>query len=374
MTRSNRLQRALPAGVLAVVTATDVLSGPGQVLLGLVVMAPLLAATTLGRRATVGYAVLALLLAALLGVYDQQYTASTLIPQLVRLLAVVLGGVLAVGACTLRLRREAQLARLSAQAATTEAALRTAEALQVNLLGSPPRVAGLESAVRYLPASRHTQVGGDWYDAFPLPDGGTMLVIGDVAGHDAPAAASMAQTRAMLQAIAQRSTGSPAEVLRDLDEVLAGLELHTLVTVVVARIDPPSTDAADGTRLLRWSNAGHPPPVLARADGGVTLLAQAPESLLGIVPGARRTDHALRLCPGDTLLFYTDGLVERRDAPLDDGLAWLVDEVTRTGRDPLDRLCDDLLGELGGRVDDDVALLAVRLPRAESAGLQPGVR
>ncbi|MCZ2837601.1 PP2C family protein-serine/threonine phosphatase [Modestobacter sp. VKM Ac-2985] len=360
MTRSQRLQRALPAGVLAVVTVTDVVSGPEQVVLGLVVMAPLLAATTLGRRGTVGYAVLALVLAALLGVYDQQYTASTLLPQVVRLLAVAGGGVLAVGACSLRLRREAQLARLSAQAATTEAALQTAEALQLNLLGPPPRVAGLESAVRYLPASRHTQVGGDWYDAFPLPDGSTMLVIGDVAGHDAPAAATMAQVRAMLRAIAQRSTGSPAEVLCALDEVLAGLELHTLVTVIVAQVDAPSSAA--GTRRFRWSNAGHPPPVLARAGGEVGLLAAAPESLLGIAPGVRRTDHTLELGAGDTLLFYTDGLVERRGAPLDDGLTWVVGELTRTGREPLDRLCDDLLGQLGGRVDDDVALLAVRVP------------
>ncbi|MCZ2821211.1 PP2C family protein-serine/threonine phosphatase [Modestobacter sp. VKM Ac-2977] len=362
MTRSQRLQRALPAGVLAVVTVTDVLSGPEQVILGLVVMSPLLAATTLGRRATVGYAVLALVLAALLGTYDEQYTASTLVPQTVRLLAVAIGGVLAVGACTLRQRREAQLARLSAQAATTQAALQMAEALQLNLLGPPPQVVGLESAVRYLPASQHTQVGGDWYDAFSLPDGSTMLVIGDVAGHDAPVAASMAQTRAMLQAIAHGSTGSPAEVLRALDEVLAALQLYTLVTVLVARIDARAPDAADGTRLLRWSNAGHPPPVLAQADGGVTLLDRPPESLLGIAPGSPRTDHTMRLSPGDTLLLYTDGLVERRGSPLDDGFAWLVDELARTGRDPLDRLCDDLLGELGGRVDDDVALLAVRLP------------
>ncbi|MCZ2807156.1 PP2C family protein-serine/threonine phosphatase [Modestobacter sp. VKM Ac-2983] len=362
MTRSQRLQRALPAGVLAVVTVTDVVSGPDQVILGLVVMAPLLAATTLSRRGTVGYAVLALVLAALLGVYDQQYTANTMLPQVVRLLAVAGGGVLAVGACSLRLRREAQLARLSAQAATTEAALQTAEALQLNLLGPPPRVAGLESAVRYLPASRHTQVGGDWYDAFSLPDGSTMLVIGDVAGHDAPAAATMAQVRAMLQAIAQRSPGSPAAVLSALDEVLAGLGLTTLVTVTAARIDARAQDAVDGTRLLRWSNAGHPPLLLARADGGVVLLDRTPESLLGIAPGAPRTDHTVRLCPGDTLLFYTDGLIERRGAPLDDGLAWLVGELSRTGREPLDRLCDDLLGQLGGRVDDDVALLAVRVP------------
>jgi serine phosphatase RsbU (regulator of sigma subunit) len=263
-------------------------------------------------------------------------------------------------------RRDAQLAVLGAQAAANRAALQTAEALQRSLLGAPPDLMPLTAVVRYLPANRYAQVGGDWYDAFRLPDGTTMLVIGDVAGHDAPAAATMAQLRGMLRAIALSTEGSPATVLTALDAVLADLELHTLVTVLVATIDGP---AADGTAQLCWSNAGHPPPVFVSTAGRARLLDGTPERVLGVATGGRRTDHQLLLGPGDTLLLYTDGLVERRGTPLDDGFAWLVGELELLGGRPLDSLCDELLGELGGRVDDDVALLAVRMP----AG-QPGLR
>jgi serine phosphatase RsbU (regulator of sigma subunit) len=360
---SRRLQRVMPAGVLAGITLVDLLSGRDQSLIGLLVMPPLLAATALGRRATVGYGMLALGAAALLGSYDRQYADATLLAHSIRLFGVVLATVLAVGACTLRVHRETRLAQLRTQAAANQAALQMAEALQLSLLGPPPRVDGLEATVRYLPASRHAQVGGDWYDAFPLPDGTVMLAIGDVAGHDAPAAATMAQLRGMLRAIAQSTADSPATVLSTLDQVLADLELPTLVTLTVATIGL----RADGTATLCWSNAGHPPPVLACADGTTALLERSPERLLGVGRGVDRTDHELRLCPGDTLLFYTDGLVERRTAPLDDGLDWLVGELQERGREPLDELCDELLAELGGRVDDDVALLAVRLPAAQSA-------
>ena len=110
---------------------------------------------------------------------------------------------------------------MSAQAAASRAVVELAETLQRSLLGDPPAVEGLETAVRYRPATRHAQVGGDWYDAFPVPDGSTMLVIGDVAGHDAPAAATMSQTRGMVRAIAQSAAGSPAAVLTELDTTFA---------------------------------------------------------------------------------------------------------------------------------------------------------
>ena len=354
---SRRLQRAMPAAVLAAIVLVDLLIGRGQPLIGLLVMPPLLAASALGRRATVGYGLLALVVAGLLGVYNRQYTETALLAHSIRLVGICLATALAVGACTLRLRREARLAELRAQATANQAALQMAETLQLGMLGSPPRVAGLETAVRYLPATRHAQVGGDWYDAFSLPDGTTMLVIGDVAGHDAPAAATMAQVRGMLRAIASSTAGSPATVLSTLDQVLADLDLHTLVSVTVATVAHPD----GGPAVLCWSNAGHPPPVLVCADGRTQLLDRTPERLLGVAPDVHRTDHELTLGPGDTLLLYTDGLVERRTALLDDGFAWLVDELRAIGREPLDRLCDELLAELGGRVDDDVAMLAVRL-------------
>jgi phosphoserine phosphatase RsbU/P len=360
---SSRARHALPMAVLALFTLLDLVAGRDQQVLSLVVIAPLVAATTLGRRATVGYTVLALVVAALLGIYDRQYTAEALAAQLIRLFGVGLGGVVAVVACTLRLRREQDLRRLSAQAATTRAAVQVAEVLQRNLLGPPPRVAHLETAVRYLPATRHAEVGGDWYDAFPAPDGTTMLVIGDVAGHDAPAAAVMAQTRGMLRAVAQSVGGSPAAVLDALDRAFANLELNTLVTVAVATIDlRPVAAGTPGPVALRWSNAGHPPPVLVCADGTIRLLERTPNRLLGVSADADRCDHEISLGPGDTLVLYTDGLVERRTVPLDDGTARLLRELARIGHEPLERLCDDLLTEMGTDLDDDVALLAVRLP------------
>jgi sigma-B regulation protein RsbU (phosphoserine phosphatase) len=364
--RSRQVQRALPVAVLVATVLADLSVGRDQSLIGLLTMPPLLAATALGRRATVGYGLLALLAGIALGLFDDQFSGGRLLAQSVRLIGITLATVLSVGACTLRVHRDAQLAALGVQAAANRAALQTAEALQLSLLGPPPDLAALTSAVRYLPANRFAQIGGDWYDAFPLPDGTTMLVIGDVAGHDAPAAATMAQVRGMLRAVALSTEGSPATVLTALDAVLADLELHTLVSVLVAIVDAPATG---GTAHLCWSNAGHPPPVFVSADGRAQLLARTPERVLGVAAGAPRTDHEVVLRPGDTLLLYTDGLVERRGVPLDDGFAWLVDELAALGPRPLGPLCDELLGELGGRVDDDVALLAVRLP----AG-QPGLR
>ncbi len=362
MNRSSR-RHALPLSVLVVVAGLDILLGRDQQVLSLTVIAPLVAASVLGRRATAGYGVLAVLVAALLGVYDLQYTAEAAPSQAVRLVGVALGGVLAVGACTLRLRGEEQLRRVSAQAAASRAVVQLAETLQRNLLGDPPVVAGLETAVRYRPATRHAQVGGDWYDAFPAPDGTTMLVIGDVAGHDAPAAATMSQTRGMLRAIAQSVVGSPATLLTQLDTTFANLGMSTLVTATVATLDV----RRDGGTTLCWSNAGHPAPVMVCADGSVVLLERNPDRLLGVgldehLPEGKRHDHTVSLQPGDTVVFYTDGLVERHRMLLDEGTAWLVGELRRIGREPLDRLCDDLLAVMGESIDDDVALLAVRLP------------
>jgi sigma-B regulation protein RsbU (phosphoserine phosphatase) len=365
---SARARHAQPLAALALFTLLDLATGRDQQVLSLLVITPVVAATVLGRRATVGYTLLALVTAALLGIYDQQYASGAILAQTIRLFGIGVGGAVAVVVCTLRLRREAEIRRLSAQAATTRAAVQVAEVLQRSLLGPPPEVAHLEAAVRYLPASRHAEVGGDWYDAFRVSDGTTMLVIGDVAGHDAPAAAVMAQTRGMLRAVAQTVDGSPATVLSALDRALMNLDMHTLVTVAVATVDlRPVAAAAGGPVRLCWSNAGHPPPVLMFADGTVELLERRPNRLLGVSPDVVRVDHEILLHPGDTLVLYTDGLVERRKVPLDDGTARLVRELARIGRQPLDRLCDDLVATMGSDLDDDVALLAVRLPCGEQA-------
>jgi serine phosphatase RsbU (regulator of sigma subunit) len=249
----------------------------------------------------------------------------------------------------------------------------TVEALQRSLLSEPPEPDHLEVSVRYLPAARQAQVGGDWYDSFLLSDGRTVLVIGDVTGHDSHAAAAMAQVRNVLRGVAHHSGGTPAEVLTGLDAAMRDLGIGTLATAVLATVEQTAADAERGTRVLRWSNAGHPPPLLVRPSGDVEVLERPADLLLGVDPDRSRHDHAYELAPGSTVLLYTDGLIERRGVPLDDGVRWLGELLRELRHLPLEELCDRVLGELAGRVDDDVALLAIRAhpedrPRPPSAG------
>ncbi len=249
----------------------------------------------------------------------------------------------------------------------------TVEALQRSLLSEPPEPDHLEVSVRYLPAARQAQVGGDWYDSFLLSDGRTVLVIGDVTGHDSHAAAAMAQVRNVLRGVAHHSGGTPAEVLTGLDGAMRDLGIGTLATAVLATVEQTAADAERGVRVLRWSNAGHPPPLLVRPGGDVEVLERPADLLLGVDPGRSRHDHAYQLAPGSTVLLYTDGLIERRGVPLDHGVRWLGGLLRELRHLPLEELCDRVLGELAGRVDDDVALLAIRAhpedrPRPPSAG------
>jgi len=235
-----------------------------------------------------------------------------------------------------------------------------AEALQRSLLTEPPQPDRLEVAVRYVPAASQAEVGGDWYDAFLIGDGRTALVIGDVTGHDRHAAAAMAQVRNVLRGVAHCRQGSPATVLTSLDQAMRDLAVDTLATAVLATIEQPPEAAGGGVRLLRWSNAGHPPPLLVSPEGTVTLLEEEPDLLLGLDPSAPRTDHVHELRPGATVVLYTDGLVERRGATLDQGIDGLVESVGGWGPLPVEELCDRLLAERSGAVEDDVALLVLR--------------
>lgn len=248
-----------------------------------------------------------------------------------------------------------------------------AETMQRSLLTEMPQPDRLEIVARYLPAAQEAAVGGDWHDAAVQPDGSTVLSIGDVMGHDIAAAAAMGQVRTLLRGIAYDSQATPASVLRRVDAALRGLQVDTLATAVVARIEQSPAERMREVRRVRWSNAGHLPPVLLRADGTVTELPGG-DLLLGLDPGTARTDQELILEPGDTLLLYTDGLVERRDSDLDRGLARLRQALTGSGDSPLETLCDDLLARLvPAERDDDVALIAVRVhpedrPRPAEAG------
>ncbi|MCW2695429.1 MAG: Sensor phosphatase [Modestobacter sp.] len=239
-----------------------------------------------------------------------------------------------------------------------------AQALQRSLLTAPPQPDHLEIAVRYVPATSLAQVGGDWYDAFLLQDGRTALVIGDVTGHDRHAAAAMAQVRNVLRGIAHCRRERPAAVLGALDRAMQDLDVGTLATAVLATVEQNADDARTGVHVLRWSNAGHPPPLVVEADGTVRVLERPPDLLLGVDPDAERADHAHVLADGATVLFYTDGLIERRGVPLDAGLDWLTGTVARWAGRPLEELCDRVLAGIGA-VDDDVALLALRVHPAD---------
>ncbi|MFC4021402.1 SpoIIE family protein phosphatase [Micromonospora sp. GCM10011542] len=230
-----------------------------------------------------------------------------------------------------------------------------AEVLQHSMLPQLPAVPELELTARYQPAADRVEVGGDWYDAFVQPDGDVIAAIGDVAGHDIEAAATMGQLRNLVRGNAFGRPDAVGELMTHLDGAIRGLRLPIAATATLVRICP----AQGGVREVTWCNAGHPPALLVRAGGMVQVLDGAPEPLLGLVRPVRRTSRTTSLARGDTLLLYTDGLIERRDRSIDDGLRELVDQLTGTDTLPLDELCDLLL-RAGDQREDDTALLAVR--------------
>jgi len=242
-----------------------------------------------------------------------------------------------------------------------------AEGLQRSLLTEPPEPDHAEIAVRYLPAAEAARVGGDWYDAFLQPGGATMLVIGDVVGHDTAAAAAMGQLRGLLRGIATYSDAGPVEVLRGLDASMTTLQTRTLATAAVARFEQTADELERGVTRMRWANAGHLPPLVINPDGTVAELASwRGDLLLGVDPEARRRESVVTLDRGTTVLLYTDGLIERRDADLDGGMVRLRDALVELADRPLDEMLDELLDRLvHGRPDDDVALVAVRLHRQD---------
>nr|WP_218861035.1 SpoIIE family protein phosphatase [Petropleomorpha daqingensis] len=242
--------------------------------------------------------------------------------------------------------------------------LKVAETLQRSLLTPPPQPDDLEIAVRYQPAAINMHVGGDWYDAFQQPDGATLLVIGDVVGHNVDAAAAMGQIRSIVRGIAFDRQDEPAAVLGRVDEVMDGLRIGTMATALIARIEQTPEEREQSVRRLRWSSAGHLPPLVRHADGTIDVLSARPEPLLGADIAQNRTDHVHRLLPEDTVLFYTDGLVEQGRTTIDAGLERLMGAVRDLGELGPDALCDALLDRIvARRSEDDVAIVAVRCHR-----------
>ena len=235
-----------------------------------------------------------------------------------------------------------------------------ADTLQRSLLPRTlPSVGGVELAARYLPASEAAAVGGDWYDALALEDGQLMLVVGDVIGHDLSAAVAMGQLRHLLRGHAIGSA-DPAELCETVNRLLPALGTGEMATAAVAFLDPRS-----GTVSL--TSAGHPPPVIVERSGRARLVDIAPCPPLGALEGAAYHTEAATLEPGATLIFYTDGLVERRGEPIDVSMAKLVERCGRLRGSSLDTALDGLLDETlsGSLASDDIAVLAVRRYRSD---------
>ena len=234
--------------------------------------------------------------------------------------------------------------------------------LQSSLLPQLPQPESLELAARYRPAASRDQVGGDWYDAVVMPSGATSLMIGDVVGHDMRAAAVMGQVRNMLRALAWAVDDAPSHNVGRLDLAMHDLAVDGMASLVYARIEQSPEQLACGERTLRWTNAGHPPPLVVSEEGEPTLLDQGPADLmLGVLPAAERTEKQTTIRAGSLLLLYTDGLVERRGEDITLGLERLCRAAARPHSLPVAAFRAAVLDELvQERLNDDVAVLAVR--------------
>ncbi|MET8102257.1 SpoIIE family protein phosphatase [Streptomyces sp. NPDC005236] len=222
-----------------------------------------------------------------------------------------------------------------------------------------PRLMGVRLVSRYLPAAQTMLVGGDWYDAIPLPGSRVGLFVGDVMGHSRTSAAIMGQLRTTAQTLAGLDL-PPQEVLHHLDEQAQRLGRDRMATCLYAVYDPVS-------HRITIANAGHPPPILLHLGGRAEVLRVPPGAPIG-VGGVDFEAVELEAPAGATLLLYTDGLVESRFRDVWIGIEQLREKVADTGRIvgpehpvPLEALCDEVLDMLGpGDRDDDIALLAAR--------------
>jgi GAF domain-containing protein len=221
------------------------------------------------------------------------------------------------------------------------------------LAATLPELPAVRLGASYLPAESRYGIGGDWYDAIPLPDGRMMLIVGDVAGHGLEAAITMGQVRSAARALAVAH--EPAGLLAALDHFICTTFREPLATAAAAVIDPEG-------RSLRYCLAGHPPPLLREPDGSVTMLDAAGGVLLGL-DTRERPEVEISFPPGSCLAMFTDGLVERRDEGIDDGIAWLADELKAALPPEPAQLCDNLVMlsvSRNGR-DDDAAVLCAFL-------------
>ncbi len=246
---------------------------------------------------------------------------------------------------------------------------RVAHTLQRSMLTTQlPEIEGVELAVRYLPSSSDAEVSGDWYDVIPLPDGRIGVVIGDVVGRGVEAAATMSQLRTALRAYAVEGL-QPADVVAKLHRLVGHLRVGLSTTLTYLDLDPFTLE-------VRYVSAGHLPVLHAPAAGSPRFLTGARSTPLGAAPAqVSIPQDSLVLAPGDSLLLYTDGLVERRDASIDRRLEQLRATVETASSDlptQLKQLTTALTGE--GVRTDDIALLALRAHGAPAGAFSAAIR
>jgi len=230
-----------------------------------------------------------------------------------------------------------------------------AHALQQSLLAvDPPVDPRFAVASLYRPGVALLEVGGDFYDVFAPRSGKLVVVVGDVVGRGLAAASAMGQLRSAVRALADVGSG-PARLLERLDRFVEHVEAASLATLVCAEIDL-------ATGAVRYACAGHPPPLLQPAHGPERLVWGGRSTPLGAYGQGERAEAGLTLAPGDRLLLYTDGLVERRDRSLDDGLAALGHGFAATRDRPPQQALDALTVELleGAPTRDDVCALLLQ--------------
>jgi serine phosphatase RsbU (regulator of sigma subunit) len=241
-------------------------------------------------------------------------------------------------------------ARLAAELAQERHVALELQRAILPLHDEPFALPGLRTVVRYLPASRAGRVGGDWYITAELPDGNVLIAIGDVGGHGLAAAAGMARLRGALAGLA--ITGSPPERLVGwLNDLVHHVGTEHTASVIAGYFEP-------GTRVLTWAQAGHPPPVLVRGAWARPLQQPA-----GILLGAGHAPYQpaeLILVPGDLLLLYTDGLVERRDCSIDEGVTALAAAV-RGSAGPEQLVAAALGADESADPEDDTCLVVLQV-------------
>jgi serine phosphatase RsbU (regulator of sigma subunit) len=229
-------------------------------------------------------------------------------------------------------------------------------ALQTTMLYAPAVERHKELSVRYLPAVSELNVCGDWFDVADVSEEHMGAAVGDVVGHGLEAAMVMGMLRSALSGAIRASEG-PARALEALGMYAESVEGALGTTAVKVLINKRA-------RLITYSSAGHPPPVLRHADGTCELLDKATDPPLGVWSGGiPRSQASLPFSSGDWLVLYTDGLIEKRGEDIDVGIARLTDALSRCVERGADRIADTILEEVGvtGGAPDDIALLVICL-------------